>query len=245
METTTPTQDSFSTRNIPSTAIQADRQEWLSQILKGEQGDARLLLSGLRQSDADRWRIGIEDAWLSPGDPTKIVLKLLKPKSHPREERPTTEYLFDQEAVWLLQAHAFYGGALSVMPSKRNGYYYPAIRIIRDGKRVAINADRLIAGCSPYQDARLASKEYHDHTRGNIKPTHEQEVARQVGRENERSTGKVTRADAIAASCQRWCVSQLFPTAGAYTDALSHVYAVLEQRHPLAQPVDGFAGGDI
>lgn len=234
METTTFSQDNLSVENIPSAAIQADRLKWLSQIRNEEQGDARLLLSGLRRSDAERWEIGIEDARLSPSDPTEILLTFPKPKNHPKDERSTTEYLFDQEAVWLLQAHVFYGGGFCVAPSKHNDYYYPALQMRPNGKKKVINADRLVSGCGPHQDARqLKGGDYHDHTRGNIKPTHEQAVVRQVGRENERSSRKATREDVIAASRQLWMESLLFPLMSDYTGAFSRVYGTLDQRHPL------------
>lgn len=135
---------------LPSETIQADRLAWLTQVQRGELGDPAKLLTGVSASDLHRWEIGVADAWQHPRDPTKIVLKLPKPTGHPEGEAPSTEYWFDQEAVWLLQAHILYGGRLGVYkskvgkPGKPSGYYYPYIRI--DGFARTVNVDRYIGG---------------------------------------------------------------------------------------------------
>jgi hypothetical protein len=134
--------------------------------------------------------------------------------------------------------HVFCGGVIRVAGSKRNGYYYPGIRI---GRGKLVNADRYIGGVSAYQDARLSDpRDYHNHTRANINPTGEREVAAQVGPENERiSSGKMrkaTREEAIEASLKQWRESLLFPSRDQYRAALLYVYAVLDQRHPLIAP---------
>jgi len=191
-----------------------------------------LLLSGFRDADRERWEIGIQGIWQRATDPSQVVLELPKPTSHPKGDRPWTEHWFNQEAVWLLQAHVFYGGVLRVMGSKHNGYYYPAVGI--GGMANVINVDRLIGGCGPYQDARkVKGTDYHDHTRESIRPTSDRKVAAEVGRENERSTGKVTREAAMHASLSLWRPSKLFPTLDAYDHALRGVYAVLDRLHPL------------
>ncbi|ESY88058.1 hypothetical protein X739_07435 [Mesorhizobium sp. LNHC220B00] len=224
--------------NLPSKQIQADRLAWLEQVRRNEQGNPALLLSGLTSTaDSERWDIGIAGAWQRESDPSQIVLKLPKPASHPEGEAPSTEYWFDQEAVFLLQMHVLYGGMFRVAGSKHNGYYYPGIRIGRDK---LVNADRYIGNLGPYQDARkVGGTDYHDHTRASVKPTSERSVAAQVGRKNERANlkaGKVTREGAIKASLGLWRESLLFPSRDQYSAALLYVYAVLDQRHPLLAP---------
>ncbi|MGX5830073.1 hypothetical protein [Mesorhizobium sp. 43Arga] len=142
--------------NLPSEAIQADLLKWLEQVRSREEGNPDRLLTGLSSSDPERWEIGVVDAWLHKSDPTKIVLKFPKPASHPEGEEPTTDYLFDQETVFLLGALIFHGGRVGIYTSKSgekgntgkpNGYYYPAIWI--DGFKGPIPVDRLIANAGP------------------------------------------------------------------------------------------------
>ncbi|MER8843392.1 hypothetical protein [Mesorhizobium australicum] len=226
---------------LPSTQIQADRRVWLQQVQRGEQGDPAKVLKGLSASYPLRWEIGIADAWQHQSDPTKIVLKLPKPASYPEGEESTTEYLFDQETVWLLQAHISYGGRVGIYISKSgekgnkgkpNGYFYPAIWI--DGLKGHIPVDRLVANAGPHRLAQLVNPhDYHNHTQANIKLTAEREVVAQVGRENVRTVRGPAREAAIGASLKLWHESVLFPSRDHYRAALLHVYAVLDQRHPL------------
>lgn len=223
--------------NLPSVTIQADRRTWLQKIRRGEHGDPALLLSGLSSADRERWEIGVESAWQRAGHHSQIVLKLPKPSSHPEGEAPSTEYWFDQETVWLLQAHIVRGGKLYVMGSKHNSRYYPAIQIAGHDKPIPV--DRLIGDLGPFHDARkVVGSDYHDHSRASIRSVSERWVAAQVGREHERANvkaGKVTRGAAIEASLKLWQQSVLFPSLDDYRAALLDVYAVLDQRHHLGR----------
>lgn len=235
--------------SLPSEAIQADRLAWLQQVQRGEQGDPAKLLSGLQSSsDGHGWDTGILGAELYQENPSEIVLTLRKPK--PRKDRPQdevawTKYRFDREMGWLLQVLAIYGrnDDIGVSPSKSgkkantgkpNGYYCATIKF---RGLAALNVDRLTSGAGAYQAAPLADpRDYHNRTRGNIKPTSTRKIVEKFGPKNARSSRRPlrTREDAIRAAVRQWREGGPFPSADSYEAALRYVFAVLDRRHPLA-----------
>lgn len=242
-------------------AILDDRLKWLKLAYEEfQRGGAtaylrnfppvELLISGLRQSDAVRWDIGIIDASVlrDPSDDSPS-LSLTYGKPGERREAGEADWTirrFDPPAALVQQLHILFGGHLRlrtssshvVTPDHPKGipYHYPLIGIaVGPSKRVDFRVLRGILNAPPDRLAN-AHEHFHDLRRCKLTTpwlTQQGATARYGAQKNGRYS---TRGDAIEASLRAYHRKQPFVdlTLGAeeLRAALTQAYELLDC-HPL------------
>jgi hypothetical protein len=228
--------------DAPPDPVLADRLEWLRQVRAGEDGDPTLLVSGLGEADAERWEIGVVDAWVEvdgeDGSPS-IWLRFVKPNKRAPEERPISEVRMDPEAAFAFQAHVLYAGRLCMTWSTSHGpgrppYHYPRVLLPTPGRPFRFL--RMIASTPSGRLAQVGRDNWRDLRRRNlIAPITRAQASARYGAQNGRRY--LDREDAVARSLPFYRAGLIvgFDKPEDYAEALRDTYALLDARRPLGE----------
>lgn len=180
-------------KSMPSDVLIAERLQWLDAAYNAfSRGGAKayldnqppvdLLLSGLRESDPQRWDIGIIDAKAASapsGEGPSIIFTYGKPEERrASDEADSTERQFDPPAVLVQQLHILFGGRLRLRTSRSHvesqthpkgvPYHYPLIGIpTAPSKRLEFRALRAILN-APSNKLATGHEQFHDLRRRNL-----------------------------------------------------------------------------
>lgn len=247
--------------SMPSEVLIADRLQWLEAAYNAfSRGGAKaylenqppvdLLMSGLRESDPQRWAIGIIDAKpasATSGEGPSIIFTYGKPEERRApDEADSTDRQFDPPAVLVQQLHILFGGRLRLRTSRSHveneshprgvPYHYPLIGIATaPSKRLEFRALRSILD-APSNKLATGHEQFHDLRRRNLHPswlTQQQATAKYGAQKGGRY---YTRRDALEASLRAFDLKHS-QVGGSLTredfgEALRRAYELLDC-HPL------------
>ena len=210
-----------------------DRLAWLAQAKARAESDdapapdAQLLVTGLAV-----WQIGIVSADIRQDaeDATPyIALTFAKPeKRRSEQEAETSERWLDPEAVFLLQAHLFYGRRMSLEHGRGAAggiYHYPVLHIA--GGEHYRYVLRLLVDVSQGRLAKQREDNHYDLRRKSLGRTISQaQAAILYGRGQRRPS--IVRQDVIDTSTAAWRKGALPLAKTEYRDLLLEGYQLLD-----------------
>jgi hypothetical protein len=256
-------------KSSPSESLIADRFRWLeaaygaftsggAKEYLSNQPPVDLLLSGLKETDPERWNIGVIDAQpaSSPSDegPSAVFTYEKPEERRTSDEASSTIRQFDPPSVLVQQLHILFGGRLRLRTSRSHvenkdhpkgvPYHYPLIGIpTAPSKRLEFRALRAILD-APSHKLATGHEQFHDLRRHNLQApwlTQQQAADRYGAQKGGRYH---TRNDAIKASMYAFDLKHSHIGGPLkreeFHEALTRTYQLLDC-HPLKprKPING------